>query len=819
MISKRTFLSRTTAAVLAVALIVGISSSQALPTLASPGGLLDTSFGTDGKVTTSIGSGADVIRAIAIQTDGKLVAAGHSHNGTNDEFALARYNGDGTLDRSFGTNGQVTTSIWAGDNQAHAVALQGDKIIVAGHAHNGRNDNLVVVRYNANGALDTSFGKNGIATVKGTYGPRGYGTSFPANPSAGELFEFSADATGIAAKVTGLTLEEVTTASSGDIFQRIGSNWVKHNKAYDAGSAFPSSPEKGDLFEFNVDASGLTNANRANVPVTSARAGEIFGYTGSYWAKHTKKYASGTTLPTSPDPEAGDLFRFTAAATGLTGATQWRLQDVGSASGRDVFRYDGAHWFKHGRAPIVNNAKATAVSVVGDSIVVDGYRDYPTTVGDVEAGIQPVRLQFSASGTHEAHLHHGRPSIAGDFDDDLPMVAMNGNRIAVAGTKDHDFAVSVYITTTITQNGTTEERTIPDTSFHRDGIISHDFGDGTTDKAYGMAWVDGDIVVVGTSDNNFAMVRYATDGTLVTEAVTEISSGQDIAYAVTEMNRKIVAAGSSGDDFAVVRYTALPLTPTITSHTTCPSDNPGIQCEVGERSITFSWEEPDGDPTSYDIRSKRTTAPDRPAVDSLNGFFPGWIYREHTDSDLTHTISGLRPGKSYNVQIRARNALGVSPWTATEVAIPQVRLPNAPTEPIISEVGQYNVVMQWARPTGEVEYYDIQAKRIGRSDWRYVDLVGGADMERRVWGLIGGAEYTFRIRSANSAGPGPWVEFGRSTPEGIGLPRSPDRARRSPQRIPQQASAPPGARGPRAMQSRASSNDGRIRRDRDSSTT
>ena len=64
---------------------------------ANADGSLDTSFDTDGKVTTAIGSSDDVAFSVAIQSDGKIVAAGYSNNGSNNDFALARYNTDGSL--------------------------------------------------------------------------------------------------------------------------------------------------------------------------------------------------------------------------------------------------------------------------------------------------------------------------------------------------------------------------------------------------------------------------------------------------------------------------------------------------------------------------------------------------------------------------------------------------------------------------------------------------------------------------------------------------------------------------------------------------
>ena len=64
-------------------------------------GSLDTNFDSDGKVTTAIGSANDYALSVAIQSDGKIVAAGYSDNGSNDDFALVRYNTDGSLDTSF----------------------------------------------------------------------------------------------------------------------------------------------------------------------------------------------------------------------------------------------------------------------------------------------------------------------------------------------------------------------------------------------------------------------------------------------------------------------------------------------------------------------------------------------------------------------------------------------------------------------------------------------------------------------------------------------------------------------------------------------
>lgn len=133
-------------------------------------GSLDDSFGTGGKMTTSIGSSMDYAYAVAIQADGKIVAAGYSFNGTDTDFALARYNTDGSPDDTFDADGKVITAVNSGDDMAYAVAIQADeKIVAAGYSSNGANTDFAVVRYNTDGSLDDTFGSGGkVSTAVGS---------------------------------------------------------------------------------------------------------------------------------------------------------------------------------------------------------------------------------------------------------------------------------------------------------------------------------------------------------------------------------------------------------------------------------------------------------------------------------------------------------------------------------------------------------------------------------------------------------------------------------------------------------------------------
>lgn len=125
-------------------------------------GALDISFGNNGIITTKIGSEFDGISSIVIQPDQKILAGGYSFNGDNFDFALARYDTNGDLDQDFGLNGIVITAFGSGDDAGLSVVLQSEgKIVVSGYTDNGINNDFASVRYNTNGSIDSTFGTDG----------------------------------------------------------------------------------------------------------------------------------------------------------------------------------------------------------------------------------------------------------------------------------------------------------------------------------------------------------------------------------------------------------------------------------------------------------------------------------------------------------------------------------------------------------------------------------------------------------------------------------------------------------------------------------
>lgn len=132
-----------------------------------PDGSLDTSFGSagTGKVTTQLGS-VDRATAMVIQPDGAILLGGHTGVGALTNFALVRYTSSGTLDPSFDADGIVTTDLAGNDDRLLALALDASgRLIAAGYASNGVNNDVGVVRYLPSGARDTSFGSAGVVVT------------------------------------------------------------------------------------------------------------------------------------------------------------------------------------------------------------------------------------------------------------------------------------------------------------------------------------------------------------------------------------------------------------------------------------------------------------------------------------------------------------------------------------------------------------------------------------------------------------------------------------------------------------------------------
>ncbi|MFN2509038.1 MAG: delta-60 repeat domain-containing protein [Chthoniobacterales bacterium] len=153
--ADRSFICRLPAGAVAIVLLFSTSAQKAQ----AAGGDLDSTFGTGGEAMIDFNQSTDIAHAVALQPDGKLVAAGTSYTDDdywNGHFALTRQNPDGTLDTTFGVDGKVTTDFPGRAAAISALVVQPDgKIVVAG-------TDFILARYNPDGSLDSSFGNRGI---------------------------------------------------------------------------------------------------------------------------------------------------------------------------------------------------------------------------------------------------------------------------------------------------------------------------------------------------------------------------------------------------------------------------------------------------------------------------------------------------------------------------------------------------------------------------------------------------------------------------------------------------------------------------------
>ncbi len=184
MISRKLYGNKQTVNALLIMLLLGTAAnfhSVAADSNTRAPGSLDISFGTAtddgtpaGIVSTSLGKGDDIANDIATTSDGKILVVGNRNNGQSNDIVVVRYNADGSFDASFGKaddgtpDGVVNLSLGDGDDFATSLALQTDgKIVVGGYHQQGSSTNMVVLRLNSDGTLDQGFGTANDGTENG----------------------------------------------------------------------------------------------------------------------------------------------------------------------------------------------------------------------------------------------------------------------------------------------------------------------------------------------------------------------------------------------------------------------------------------------------------------------------------------------------------------------------------------------------------------------------------------------------------------------------------------------------------------------------
>ncbi|HWO02393.1 MAG TPA: delta-60 repeat domain-containing protein [Blastocatellia bacterium] len=146
--------------------VVGKAGTDFVLARYNPDGSRDTGFGTSGVVSTDLFGFDDIAKAVSIQPDGKIVVVGEAlRNQITADFGVVRYQPDGRLDKKFGKRGKLGTDFAHGYDGANAVAIDADgRILAAGFAERG-SDDFGLARYDSNGNLDAVFGTSGVVTT------------------------------------------------------------------------------------------------------------------------------------------------------------------------------------------------------------------------------------------------------------------------------------------------------------------------------------------------------------------------------------------------------------------------------------------------------------------------------------------------------------------------------------------------------------------------------------------------------------------------------------------------------------------------------
>jgi uncharacterized delta-60 repeat protein len=530
-------------------------------------GSLDSSFDGDGNIIADFGTDYDYASRIALQSSGKIVIAGASKTSNdNIDFALARYDINGSIDSSFGTSGKVVKSVKDIDILSD-MKLQSDKIIIGGHTSDvgiidGSNNTLL--RYTQDGVLDTTFNSTGV--INGTIFSYG---GFYIGINNNKITIMNSNA--------GAMPDEVHIArylNDGSLDNSFGNNGkvsldMDVNRIYMSafvfdtsnnmiiGSSIPHNIKKttqGNFYNFvkNMDFYLIGILNDGSLKSTFGSDGVVYTniYSSRDWAHDIvvdidgEIYVGGTS--------DGD---FAVVKFGNDGFVDINFAQEGVA----VYDIDSG-----------TNDDLKALALQSDrKIIAVGYSEYRAT------GMSDFALQrFYSNGDLDSNFGIDgtvTTDFGSSYDAAYAVALQNDGKIVVVGqSADSGYNDINVIVARYLSDGTL------DTTFNGNGWVNTDIDSGSIDGGVDVKVQDnGKIIVAATATKygdsvfgytNFALLRYNSDGTLDSsfnstgKVVTDINSSDDSSVSLLiQRSGKYVLVGKYNDrdghnDFAMIRY-------------------------------------------------------------------------------------------------------------------------------------------------------------------------------------------------------------------------------------------------------------------------
>jgi uncharacterized delta-60 repeat protein/uncharacterized repeat protein (TIGR01451 family) len=491
-----------------LALVAGALPAAAV---AAPG-TLDPSFGTGGEVTTDFG-GSDSAEAVAIQSDGKIVAVGGTFSFPSGDFALARYNADGSLDPSFGSGGKVTTDFGGFDAASAAVIQPDGRIVAAGRSGSG---DFALARYNTDGSLDTTFGNGGKLTTDFGGFDAAFGVALQADgkivaagqggPGGGfALARYNTDGSLDPSFGSG---GEVTTHFTSGFEVVIAVAIQLDGKIVVTGQTFAGGFQQFALARYNTDGSLDTSFASGGIVATN------FGFDSAF----------GGALAIQPDGKI--------VAAGRAGTDFLLARYNGDGSLDATFGSGGIVTTDFG-GTVFDAAFGVALQSNGKIVAAGG-----TFNGFVGPSADFALARYNPDGSLDASFGSGG-QVTTDFGgfDVARSVALqaDGKIVAAGGTfngfvgPSADFALARY-----NPDGSL------DASFGSGGKVTTDFGGFDVARSVALQ-ADGKIVAAGTggAGSDFALARYLGDAVgadlLITKsgAPNPVVSGNQLTYTLT----------------------------------------------------------------------------------------------------------------------------------------------------------------------------------------------------------------------------------------------------------------------------------------------
>jgi uncharacterized delta-60 repeat protein len=472
-------------------------------------GSLDTTFSGNGSLLTELQATGFTGGSVSIQADGKILVAGmDATRGLADsDFALARFNADGSVDATFGVNGKVVTDLGAHrqDIVGRAILQADGKILVAGSTDvSGMDWDFALIRYNADGSLDTTF--NGTGQARADFGEHSTDSAYALTVQAdGKIL------------VTGASSANGSSDFAVVRFNADGSLDKSFGDPAPTPPPPPPPPPPNTAPTFHIGTGKLVTgfAGLGTGVVIQEDGGIVVA--GMFYSQPNSTFG---------------VLRFNPDGTPDTGFNGTGSQTIKFPSGGNDAAYSVA---LQADGKIV--VAGAALSYTGIArLNADGSLDSTWAGGGMV-------YQTGSFGTGLALQTDGTVLVSGIRYDLGSNWNLGLSRYTAAGTLD--------------------------TSFHGTGSVSTDLCGAQGDRAESVvALPDGKALLVGLTQvggsNVVAMVRHLADGTLDTSfngtgvVVTALGSipGHDYDRLALQADGKIVVGGQSGSDFALMRYNA-----------------------------------------------------------------------------------------------------------------------------------------------------------------------------------------------------------------------------------------------------------------------